>query len=823
MEDKPMAYNNRIEALRIEEFPMLHDGIYLDHAGTTPYSKSLVANFAAEMTANLFGNPHSASASSQCTMSRIENIRHRVLQFFNADPAEFDLVFVANATAGIKLVSDAFRGFPEGFNYLYHQASHTSLVGVRQEARNSLCLDSDGVHKWIEEGRLEPNIGSQPRATLFAYPAQSNMDGRRYSLSWSEKLRRANSNRGCRIYTLLDAAAYVATSPLDLGNAETAPDFTVLSFYKIFGFPDLGGLIVKREAAPIFKQRRYFGGGTVDMVMCSKEQWHAPKTQSLHEALEDGTLPIHNIIALDSALETHHKLYGSMADVTLHTSFLASKLHRGLKKVQHSNGEPVCVMYSISPDDANAGFGNGPVVAFNLRTCRGAWISLTEFEKLAILKNFHIRTGGVCNPGGIAAALGLEPWEMKQNFSAGFRCGNEHDVINGKPTGVIRVSLGAMSTVSDVDKFIAFIEEFYREDRQPQPVSHPVSIVKNDASNAFVDTIMVYPIKSCGGFRIPAGIPWAVRPEGLAWDREWCLVHPGTGLALIQKRYPRMALIRPSIDLSAGQLTISYHGPLSNAARREISVPLSINPKLFHPLNTSKAIEARVCGEGISTMVYKSHDITTFFSDIIGAPCALARFPPGGSGNSMRHAKAHLQSHQTQSTLKNRTPSQHHGIHTPPDSDSESERRRILLSNESPILAINLSSLAALNRSLIKNGGSPVCAETFRANIVIGSSAAAPSGLDISAYSEDDWDRLRIGTHDFKMLGACRRCHMICINQETATKSEEPFITLAKTRRFNGKVFFGVHMCHIPAVTPDTKEAQSPTISVGDKVAIDPL
>ncbi|KAI0413128.1 molybdenum cofactor sulfurase [Xylaria grammica] len=822
MKDQPMAYNHHVDAIRNEEFPMLHDGIYLDHAGTTLYSKSLMDNFAAEMMASLLGNPHSASASSQYTMSRIENIRHRVLRFFNADPTEFDLVFVANATAGIKLVSDAFRGFPEGFNYLYHQASHTSLVGVRQEARNSLCLNSDDVDKWIEQGHLETRTDTHPRATLFAYPAQSNMDGRRYPLSWCQKLRSASLNTCGQVYTLLDAAAYAATSPLDLSNADTAPDFTVLSFYKIFGFPDLGGLIVKREATPIFRQRRYFGGGTVDMVLCSKEQWHAPKTQSLHEALEDGTLPIHNIIALDSALEAHDKLYGSMADVASHTSFLASRLHRGLESVRHGNGEPVCVMYSVSPDDAAASSGNGPVVAFNLRSYLGAWVSLAEFEKLVVLKKFHVRTGGLCNPGGVATALGLEPWEMKQNFSAGFRCGSENDIINGKPTGVIRVSLGAMSTLSDVDKFLAFIEEFYQEDRQPQPVSYAESVA-DDGTSVFVDTIMVYPIKSCGGFRIPAGIPWAVRPEGLAWDREWCLVHHGTGLALSQKRYPHMALIRPLIDFSAGQLIVTYHGPLPDTARTEISVPLSINPELFQSVDTPKAMQSRVCGEGISTMIYKSDDIATFFSEILGVPCTLARFPPGGSGNSMRHAKAHLQSHQAQSKLQNNRQSQHHGIHTPPDSDSESERLRILLSNESPILAINLSSLAILNRDIVKNGGSPICAEAFRANIVIGSSSVSPSSLETSAYSEDHWKRLRIGTHDFKMLGACRRCHMVCINQETATKSEEPFITLAKTRRFNGKVFFGVHMCHIPVRTPDTKEAQCPTISVSDKVVIDPL
>jgi molybdenum cofactor sulfurtransferase len=60
---------------------------------------------------------------------------------------------------------------------------------------------------------------------------------------------------------------------------------------------------------------------------------------------------------------------------------------------------------------------------------------------------------------------------------------------------------------------------------------------------------------------------------------------------------------------------------------------------------------------------------------------------------------------------------------------------------------------------------------------------------------------------------------MICIDQSTAVRDSEPFITLAKTRRFDGKVFFGSHMCHIPGPSP-TKEWQYPTIRVGDPVTV---
>ena len=61
----PMAYNAYIEEMRREQYPMLRDAIYLDHAGTTLYSKAQMDRFHQDMMANLIGNPHSASPSSQ--------------------------------------------------------------------------------------------------------------------------------------------------------------------------------------------------------------------------------------------------------------------------------------------------------------------------------------------------------------------------------------------------------------------------------------------------------------------------------------------------------------------------------------------------------------------------------------------------------------------------------------------------------------------------------------------------------------------------------------------------------------------------------------
>jgi len=85
---------------------------------------------------------------------------------------------------------------------------------------------------------------------LFAYPAQSNFSGCRYPLEWVETLHRwsghdsspvnktrprCESKTRPRWYVLLDAAALLTTSTLDLRRHK--PDFVTLSFYKMFGFP----------------------------------------------------------------------------------------------------------------------------------------------------------------------------------------------------------------------------------------------------------------------------------------------------------------------------------------------------------------------------------------------------------------------------------------------------------------------------------------------------------------------------------------------------------------------------------------------------------
>lgn len=387
--------------------------MYLDHSGATIYAKSTIEAFAGKMMSGLYGNPHSANAPAKLSGDMVDDIREQALRFFGADPKHYDLVFVANATAGIKLVADAFRDLAEKtstgtFWYGYHKEAHTSLVGVREFTNGDHhCFETDDdVDFWLEDPTITRVVHRRNPTGLglMAYPGQSNLNGRRLPLVWLKQLRESQALQNT--YSLLDAAALAMTSPLDrvFADPSSAPDFTCVSFYKIFGFPDLGGLIVRKDSGHILALRKYFGGGTVNMVSAIGGTWHKSKAlepsngqggggHALHEGLEDGTLPFHSILALGEAIEVHRRLYGSMVNVSRYTTGLVRVMYNGMMALRHPNGQPVCLVYGEEED-----FGDpvrqGATVAFNVVRPDGTYVPYSTVESAANEKRIYVRSGG---------------------------------------------------------------------------------------------------------------------------------------------------------------------------------------------------------------------------------------------------------------------------------------------------------------------------------------------------------------------------------------------------------------------------------------------
>jgi molybdenum cofactor sulfurtransferase len=199
-------------------------------------------------------------------------------------------------------------------------------------------------------------------------------------------------------------------------------------------------------------------------------------------------------------------------------------------------------------------------------------------------------------------------------------------------------------------------------------------------------------------------------------------------------------------------------------------------------------------------------------------PCTLARCPPspGNRIGRLRRPRGH------NATGSNST-----------SNINNQAGKSILLSNESPILLISRSSINRLNEDIkaASSIGRAVSADSFRGNIVVAEGGATK--ISESPYIEESWQSLHIGEENntFEVMGPCQRCQMVCIDQKSAQKRQEPFSTLAKTRRRDGKVWFGVHLCLVQAhnranVTTEKRGVrwtleESTWLRVGDRVVID--
>jgi molybdenum cofactor sulfurtransferase len=396
------------------------------------------------LTTNAFGNPHTGSPTSDRTAEIVDRARLEVLNLLNANPRDYTVVFTQNASAAAKLVGEAVSGYPD-IHYTYLKDAHTSLLGIRQLAATYAEFEDD-----IRNADLSM---SKTRPVLVSWLGQSNFSGQRYpSAEWTRYLRSTHP----RVFTLIDASALSTTAPPNL--TEIQPDFVCMSFYKIFGHPDLGALIVRKEAGNrFFARRRYFGGGTIETVAPSK--LYVGRMKDLHTQLEDGTVPFHSIIALVVAMAQFKFIFGSMSAISAHAAAVGQYAYDRLNAMQYPNGRKVVCIYSHSKYlDTNK---QGPNMAFNLLDDQGEWIGYTDLQDISAEQGISLRTGGLCNAGCTVKFSGMTDDDLILNHKHGHICGDGTDVVAGKVTGVVRISFGANSSKEEVDHLCQVIEDFY--------------------------------------------------------------------------------------------------------------------------------------------------------------------------------------------------------------------------------------------------------------------------------------------------------------------------------------------------------------------------
>lgn len=479
-----------------------------------------------------------------------------------------------------------------------------------------------------------------------------------------------------------------------------------------------------------------------------------------------------------------------MEKISSHVFTLAKYLHHSLLRLRHGNGAPVIKIYSDNDyEDCNL---QGGIVTFNVLRSSGEYVGYMEVLHMAALFKIHLRTGCFCNPGACQRHLSLKNEEILQNYDAGYVCGGTADLIKGKPTGAVRISLGYMSTIEDVEILLQmitkcflsksneklYVPEVYNETQNTNYIQNGKDITKESTdktwyslllygskyfrninssrSNITVKRLFIYPIKSCGAFEITTS--WTLNEKGLEYDREW-MIMTSNGVCLTQKQQTNLCLIKPFISKRLQVITLTYPGMAS------IQVPLKQTNNNY---TKGTICQSRVCGQKVEG-IDCGNDVSEWLSAAIGLPnLKLIR--------------------QNSREVKNR---KKEGFNNPELSFS-SQAQYLLLNEESILwLCSKIHDSEDFNKNTVLH--------RFRGNIVLS---------NCKAFEELSWKTIQIGNIKFHINGPCTRCQMICIDQTTGKKTVEPLRTLAE--EFHGKLKFGIYL---------TKETiKEGVLNVGDKV-----
>ena len=426
--------------------------IYLDYTGGGLYSESQLCEHMELLRTSVLGNPHSANPTSLAMTDLVEGTRKYVLRYFSASPDEYIAIFTPNASGALKLIGEAYPFTPTS-HYILTFDNHNSVNGIREFAKvkgaqvTYVPLIKPDLR--IDRAKLDDILNSVDldQNNLFAFPAQSNYSGVKHSLDLIEQAH----SKGLDV--LLDAAAYVPTSGLDLGVVK--PEFVAISFYKMFGYPTGIGALLIRKAVFQKMKRPWFAGGTVNFASVQGNGHYLAPNEA---AFEDGTVNYLDIPAIKTGLQHLEKVGIKTIGKRVHC--LTGWLLDNLLSLQHSNGKPMVRIYGPADTEMRGG-----TVALNFYGPDKRLLDYRRIEELANKEGISLRTGCFCNPGAGEIAEGLTTEDMMAGLNNGPDLSLPHFVQviqhrGNKSAGAIRISVGLATNFADVYRFMHFAAGF---------------------------------------------------------------------------------------------------------------------------------------------------------------------------------------------------------------------------------------------------------------------------------------------------------------------------------------------------------------------------
>ncbi|MDQ1105095.1 MOSC domain-containing protein [Nocardioides zeae] len=292
-----------------------------------------------------------------------------------------------------------------------------------------------------------------------------------------------------------------------------------------------------------------------------------------------------------------------------------------------------------------------------------------------------------------------------------------------------------------------------------------------------VSALHRYPVKSMHAEDLDVA---TVEPWGLAGDRRWMVVEAAEGRGGRQPGDFVSARTDPALLLVRARLLAEGYDALelttgTGAASSSITVRVP---------DPAPQVPVEVWGSHLTAAPQPAAD--AWLGDLLGRPVHLV--------------------HLDDPTRRPTDPRFSH-----PDD-------RVSFADGYPLLVTTTASLTAVNDALLEHtegAAESLTMARFRPNLVL-------TG-DEPAWAEDDWRRIRVGDVTFRAVKGCARCVMTTFDPETGERGHEPTRTLARLRRYDGGVWFGVNLVpDVPTPSPGATSpgAPAPEIRLGDEVEV---
>ncbi|KAH7315961.1 hypothetical protein KP509_21G072100 [Ceratopteris richardii] len=434
-----------VDNVRKEQYPNidLQRLVYLDYASFGLYSRYQVEQ---HMRLLLDEGPNvcSVSLSSAHSSSLISYLYHaqkRLLQLFNVTNSDYGVVFTAGFTAAYRLFSEIYP-FSKGTHVLTLLDNHEAIkhIVATTERYGSKCtvVPLKKMDLTISSSELRLLLRKKGShgvdAGLFVYPAQSCLSGIKHSLNW---ITEAQENG---FHVLLDISTHFLADSLDLSLYQ--PQFVLGSPHLMLGYPSgMGFLLVRKRDFSMQK----------DMHSLTLKD-PSSEGNDCHIVCEDDSLNLLSFAALTFGLQ-HLESVG-ITSIQKRLSSLTKWLFPTLRLLRHKNaGRPLLQIYGSSSTKSR-----GNIISFDVLDSTGNVLPASLIQRLAHRSNIIIGAGYFSNPG-LATMLSGHDCETRVLDCSIFK--------NAVNFSTLRISVGPMTTFSDVYRLVQFLCRFRDEDYLP--------------------------------------------------------------------------------------------------------------------------------------------------------------------------------------------------------------------------------------------------------------------------------------------------------------------------------------------------------------------